>query len=123
MGTDSGKRGGAPLATVTHARLRASQGDVAGARAILETVLAANPDDAEAHGLLTRLSGARDGDRALEAEEPLAAPQAGDPAALAASFREALGGRTRRREASGVIVRFEAMLDRIAKERRRTHAR
>ena len=45
------------LHTVTHARLRALQGDVAGAVAILETVLARRPHDLAARELLATLPG------------------------------------------------------------------
>lgn len=47
------------LATVTHARLRAAQGDVPGALRVLETILARRPQDAPARELAGRLG--RDG--------------------------------------------------------------
>ena len=36
------------IATVTHARVRAAQGDVAGALRVLGSLLAASPDDTDA---------------------------------------------------------------------------
>jgi hypothetical protein len=45
------------LETVTHARLRAEQGDAAGAVRILRAVLARRPGDAEARELLASLPG------------------------------------------------------------------
>ena len=48
------------FATMTHARLRASQGDASGARTILERILVAEPDHAAAIELLQTLSGGVD---------------------------------------------------------------
>ena len=45
------------IATVTHARVRAAQGDVAGALRVLRSLLAASPGDTEAlrlHDVLAR---------------------------------------------------------------------
>jgi len=50
------------LPSVTHARLRAEQGDTEGARFLARQVLALRPDDEEVKHLLTRLG----------AEEPAA---------------------------------------------------
>ncbi len=44
------------FATLTHARLRARQGDVAGAARILRGMLDSDPDDSEARGLLAELA-------------------------------------------------------------------
>jgi hypothetical protein len=46
---------------VTHARLRAEQGDAEGARFLARQVLALRPDDPDARGLLDRLSEPEDG--------------------------------------------------------------
>jgi hypothetical protein len=46
------------IATVTHARVRASQGDVAGALRVLRGVLARSPRDAEALRLYSELRAA-----------------------------------------------------------------
>lgn len=48
---------GEPLATLTHARLRAEQGDVAGARRILDRLLLRDPLNDEARRLLRALRG------------------------------------------------------------------
>ncbi len=83
--------GRATLATVTHARLRASQGDVRGARRILEAVLLARPDDAEALALFESLSTIAEREAAEEPEEPPPPPVAADPAVLLGRFRVILG--------------------------------
>jgi uncharacterized protein HemY len=44
------------IATITHARVRAAQGDVAGALAVLKSLLAASPGDAEAVRLHDQLA-------------------------------------------------------------------
>jgi uncharacterized protein HemY len=46
------------IATVTHARVRASQGDVQGALRVLHGVLAVSPGDEEALRLRDELTGA-----------------------------------------------------------------
>lgn len=104
------------LATVTHARLRAAQGDIAGARRLLETVLARRPEDLEARALLARLTGVEQSPLEEPEPEPLEPPVAGDPAALASSFRGVLNaaatGANRRK-----AERLRALLDRIARRR------
>jgi hypothetical protein len=55
----AGADGPDALATLTHARLRAEQGDVRGARRLLRAIVARRPDDERARELLARL-----GDRA-----------------------------------------------------------
>jgi hypothetical protein len=76
---------------VTHARLRAAQGDLGGARRILGAILEREPGHAAALELLARLAGV-DRPPAAEPEEPAAAPPApGDAAALAERFRHRLG--------------------------------
>lgn len=83
-----------PLATVTHARLRASQGDVRGARSLLRTRLGRNPDDGEARALLDALCAATDRERVRTGECSLAAPVAATGAELRGAFRDALGDAT-----------------------------
>lgn len=117
----SGGRGG-PLATVTHAKLRAAQGDVAAARKIARAILEADPDHEEAKALLRSLEGAKDGIAEAEGEEPARAPEAGDLRELTARFREVLSARGGRIPADRVIARFKTLLDRIAEDRR-NHAR
>ena len=79
------------LETVTHARLRAQQGDEEGALRILRAVLARRPGDTEAASLLASLPG---GTVALgEPEDPLLHPPAAASALeLAQSFRRRLAG-------------------------------
>ncbi len=91
------------LPTLTHARIRARQGDVDGARRILRAMLAEHPEDADARALL-----GRDGSRGVALEELLAAPVPGDPGAL-------------RRGA--VVVRLSEWLERIQKGKERERAR
>lgn len=57
---DSSDRGSEPLATVTHARLRAAQGDLASARRLLSELLARSPDHEPARALLQHLTTPRD---------------------------------------------------------------
>ena len=56
-----------PLLTLTHARVRAGQGDLRGARRVLRGMLATSPEHAQARRLLAELSpqapGAPDGVR------------------------------------------------------------
>jgi hypothetical protein len=112
-----------PLATVTHAKLRAAQGDAAAAREILQAILEAYPGDEEARAVLARLEGERDRPVPVEEEDSVGPPQTEDPAALAARFRKTLRGRGEEKGGSGVILRFEALLERIARQRGRGHAR
>jgi hypothetical protein len=70
----TGDRGGEALATLTHARLRASQGDHRGARKLLVAYLDRNPDDAAARRLLREL-------------EPSGGAPAADAAARVARLR------------------------------------
>jgi hypothetical protein len=48
---------GDALATLTHARLRAEQGDRRGARALLRAIVSRRPDDEQACELLGSLAG------------------------------------------------------------------
>ena len=79
------------LETVTHARLRAQQGDEEGAVRILQAVLARRPGDPEAATLLASLTGCT-----LTHEEPedppLQPPAAARADDLARSFRRRLAG-------------------------------
>ncbi len=80
-----------PLATVTHARLRAGQGDVAGALALLETILRRDPGHTEAEQMLAGLRNRKGSVRSADVPEPLAPPEAGDARRLASAFRATLG--------------------------------
>jgi hypothetical protein len=102
--------------TLTHARIRAAQGDVRGARSILERLLREQPAHAEARALLRSLASLAERDHHEEAGLEPAAPVAADPRRLAAPFRRALG---RERDAAGAsrIRRLERWLERVAPQR------
>ncbi len=89
MATDTPADG--PMATVTHARLRAAQGDVAEASALLEAILRRTPGHAQAREMLEGLRSRSGSVRPAVAAEPLAPPEAGDARRLASVFRAALG--------------------------------
>ncbi len=82
-----------PLLTVTHARLRAAQGDTAGARRILEAILARSPGRPDAVELLASLSSRPQqvSSDPGEIARP-AAPVPGEPSDLIARFRSELDG-------------------------------
>ncbi len=80
-----------PLATVTHARLRAAQGDVAAASALLEAILRRSPGHPEAEEMLAGLRNRKGSVRSADVPEPLAPPEAGDARRLASTFRATLG--------------------------------
>ncbi len=107
-GTDNRPAG--PV-TVTHARIRVEQGDLAGARRLLHEILLLDPDDLEARGLLETLP-AGDGRSRAEREEPLPPPAVAATAEeLGASFRATLGGPDPR------VVRLKSWLGRITSRR------
>ena len=98
---------------MTHARIRASQGDVAGARRVLAGILARTPDDVEARALLLELEG-KAGRRAhAEPAERLSLPEAADARTLADRFRRSLGPARPVADVSGRVRRLEAWLTRI----------
>jgi hypothetical protein len=83
-----------PLTTLTHARLRALQGDVSAARRILTAILDQSPEDGEARALLAELAGRGSRPGAAEVDEPAEpAPERGDPREMAARFRRVMMGR------------------------------
>src|SRR5262245_27864319 len=108
------------FATLTHARLRAQQGDVAGARRLLAAILTIEPDHLEARSLLLRLErlpgtghaepetsafGPPEGARAADLAPAFRAslgPAAATPARSALRLRAWLDGVTQRRGARGV---------------------
>jgi len=99
------------LHTVTHARLRALQGDAAGAVTILEAVLARSPGDLEARELLAELP--RGAGPPPEIDEGAAAPaKAASAAELTHRFRRTLGRRSARRQR---LERFLALVTRRAR--------
>jgi len=76
---------------MTHARIRAAQGDVEGARRVLAAILRERPDHAQARALLQVLGG-RSGGRGTDDRAPaIEVPVAGDARRLARRFRRALG--------------------------------
>jgi hypothetical protein len=79
------------VATLTHARLRAVQGDVRGARCILERILERDPEHAGARLLLLDLDGLEQRCGEEEPSEPVAPPRPGEPREMAARFRQVLG--------------------------------
>ena len=105
-----------PFSTLTHARLRAEQGDVAGAKRILRVILASQPEHEEARQLLAAL-----GDRvSVTYQEPTPdAARATRPATtseLAARFKEALGGKSK-------VERLEQWLGRLQANREKPRVR
>lgn len=101
---------GGSFATLTHARLRAAQGDVGGALRILRVILAAQPDHREARLLLGELDGrVAITYREHRDAEPHPARAAG-VAELHARFRTALVG------AEGV-ARLRSWLERVRANR------
>ena len=108
------------LPTLTHARIRATQGDAEGARRILAAILAVHPDDEAARALLHQIGRRPPRLRPDELEEePLAPPVPGDPAVLTARFRGAPASGARE---TGV-VRLHDWRERIRKARERERAR
>ena len=98
---------------MTHARIRARQGDVSGARRVLTGILERSPDDAEARTLLAELEGKAGRRARVEPAEPLVLPEAADARALADRFRRTLAPAPRIAVVSGRVRRLEAWLTRI----------
>lgn len=97
--------------TVTHARLRAQQGDAQGAAAILRELLARQPGDREASALLASLTGSAT--EHTEPEEPsVHPPTAASARELAQGFRRKLA---RPHPARGRLERFLAVVTRRAR--------
>lgn len=113
---DAGKPASDALSTLTHARLRAAQGDVRGARRVLDRILAEHPGDAAARRLRAELDSRSDRARVAAAEPPLPPPQAASAERLAARFREALVAPrdARRRDR---VARLERWLRRVTRQR------
>jgi hypothetical protein len=110
------ERGCLTVVTVTHARIRVGQGDVEGARQVLNEVLRRDPDHPEAAALLETLRDALSRRVAEAPEAPLPPPAAATAHELAVRFRTALGpGRTR--PAAGAVVRLEDWLQRVRESR------
>ena len=109
MNKDSGES----FATLTHARLRAAQGDVSGAVRILRVILEVQPGHDEARGFLAEIENrlAVAHVEPLEvAAEAVTSATAGD---LARRFREALEAR----RPSPKIPQLASWLERIQRNR------
>ena len=89
VNADSGRS----FATLTHARLRAAQGDVGGAVRILRVILEVQPEHHEARRLLGEIEGRVAVVHKEPAEDSAAAVMPATAGGLARRFRDALGGR------------------------------
>jgi hypothetical protein len=101
------------ILTLTHARIRARQGDLAGARRVLGAILERWPDNADARALLDELRGRAGSEAVPERDDALTLPEAAEAAALAERFRRSLGRRDRDPGATGRVRRLEVWLRRI----------
>lgn len=101
------------ILTLTHARIRAKQGDLAGARRVLRGILERSPEDLEARSLLDELAGRAGRPARTERVEPLSLPEAAEAHALADRFRRSLGSPAPLVDVSGRVRRLEAWLTRI----------
>ena len=113
---------GGSFATLTHARLRAAQGDIAGAKRILRVILDVQPGHDEARELLARIehrSVAAIPESEEAALEPVRAATAGD---LAVAFRGALAAPSAPRRGPGVLRLFR-WLQRVERNRAVRHVR
>jgi hypothetical protein len=110
---------GPSFATLTHARLRAAQGDIRGAMRILQVVLEVQPDHTEARELLDALKGRA---AVIHSEPTEGRPDAVVPATtneLARRFRTALGGTS----VSTAVARLSRWRERIDRNRGVRHVR
>ena len=101
------------ILTLTHARIRAGQGDLKGARRVLKAILLRSPDHIEARALLEELDGKTGREAMPEREELLADPEATDARRLAERFRGTLSRREPVQDVRGRVRRLEAWLTRI----------
>lgn len=101
------------ILTLTHARIRAGQGDLSGARRVLRSILERSPDHAAARALLEELDGKAEREAVQERAEPLSEPEAADARRLARRFRRSLGRREQIPDVPGRVRRLEAWLTRI----------
>ena len=110
---------GESFATLTHARLRASQGDVGGAARILRVILEVQPTHREARELLDEITGRPSVPHAEPAERPVAEIVPAVAGDLAGQFRDALSANRRRVR----IERLSVWLQRVQRNRGTRHAR
>ncbi len=104
------------LLTVTHARIRAAQGDLSGARRILHQILDRSPDHREARALLEGLAGRTDLPHRDDSETRLEDRRPATGSELAGEFRSALGRLPRNRR---LAQRLETWLRRISRSHQR----
>jgi thioredoxin-like negative regulator of GroEL len=97
------------LASVTLARLRAAQGDAAGARAVIAELMRRDPSDARARALLDALATVLESEHAEPDDEAPQPPRAADAASLRGAFRTALAG--------GRAARLRRWLEAIGRNR------
>ena len=110
----SGSHGG--FATLTHARLRAAQGDIAGAARIVRVILESQPGHTEAREFLDSLDGRIPVTYREKPEAPLAAARPAVAEELRGSFRSAIDG-------VGARARLEEWLRRVCANRGERRAR
>jgi len=106
-----------PFATLTHAKLRAAQGDVGGAARILRVILEVQPEHREARGLLGEIEGRAAVVHKEPAEDPAEAVLPATTEGLSRRFRDALEGPG----ASAPVVRLRLWLERIRRNRGARH--
>ena len=99
--------------TLTHARLRRSQGDVRGAVRIVEALIDSGREDDEVWQLYLALGGARHRPHSEPRTAPVEGPCAASPGDLAEAFRDALGGSAGDRR----VRRLERWLGRIRSQK------
>jgi hypothetical protein len=110
---------GGSFATLTHARLRAAQGDVGGATRILRVILGVQPAHREAQELLDELTGRVGATHSEPAEEPAVDVVPANAGELARGFRDALGANRR----GARIERLSGWLERTQRNRGARHVR
>jgi len=114
-----GAESGGSFATLTHARLRAAQGDVGGAARILRVILEVQPEHREARELLDEITGRVPVVHTEPAEERASAVVPANAGELAQRFREALGDDGR----SARLERLSLWLARTQRNRGARHVR
>jgi hypothetical protein len=111
------ERSHGPFATITHARLRAEQGDVAGALRIVGMILDRNPDDGEARHLAMELRGRATAEQREEGDAPPAPVARARASELAERFAASIGPERPSGGQGQRGGRLEAWLERIERAR------